>query len=1395
MNQDYELGKGTTIDGKLTLKSVSLKDNQNTENIPLYRFEYDGVDNPFWRSDLHMAYYDGYDFYNSNYGPAYGIDDDTNDGSAWSLTKVIYPSGGWEEYSYENDYINDNLIDVYYYAEEARESADPQPISDPTHKFTLDLSNVLYGDFQMDDFYNNFLAYRSSKSQGGARVTNIVRNNGVSFSNINYSYGEGRISGPPLYHVPFFSDNIYFHLNPYWNISYNYFMQDFAVKNRGECAVYYDEITEEYEDGTKIIREYEIGERVNSLIYTGQTKTFVFTNSLSPIWGKIKSEKKIEGELVEEKNYFYGEVKQNRDINYLVSNDQAVQWFDLFKSQQKFFMLQQSQVKNYNINYPTRYQEKITDYFYNSKTLQLEKEITNISDNIYTNEILYAHNINEYGGSNWDPNSLSGLKKLNILDKICIETTYHESSTENTKILSSNIYTFNEFKVNPELPDPMERDYQSWQISSFYKFNSSTEISILPDFNFANPETNQNWFVDYQVIGYKYGKPTQIKTNKGSNIYIYYGNNQNQLSNDNDYDEFSHELITGVSIEGKAEKISYNEYFKVGEIENSNGFSTYYNYDDFNRLQSIKINNNADLLEEYSYSLSRKETSDNYNPDDPNWFNKKIYRNAIEPPINLFNYLDGYNRPIQELVIKDDSWSNIKASDINVFGQPEKVYNPYFSESLNFDNNWSYHQTEYIFAEYLSLISSKKSRIYFQDGSKKEMIYSYVNPDDYFPGLISSNNEILHEIIEVDEINNAKGRYFDTKGNLVGEINYKDYMESDQISIVLNSNGQDSDSESYNIDKEQKIAIRISLNYSVDFGGYASASIKKNGNLLEFFDDPAAVNIGQIFRYPVDIGDVISIHVFAERLGTKPVSAACYIDFITPNKTNQQFNNYDENFRLVETYYPNYFEPPAGSSNEDWIIQYEYDMLGNNTSRNSTDTGTDKYRYDSSGNLILSQNESERLDNIFKFFIYDIENRFIKSGLSEGDFQNLNYDLFTPSINDIHKEIFYDSAPISSNFDQDIQDELSSFSFVNCIGKESATKFKSGEKWTVEFYSFGDNGLMDEKWVLSEGINSSQPDVYTKSVIEYYYDLAGALIERNIIVGNDDFKQKFTYNRMGQMETVHADANGYWAEVTNYQYTPAGTFSSISFPRISGNLNTSYTYNNKNFLTDINNVDISENPFASKYTYLPNGIISNVITYSEKFTGNEYYRYVYTYDDNSRLNIAQFQTKSGSSWTNSSKYNVNNITYDMNGNIQTLQRYDESETLVDNLSYTYGSNNKLLSINDSYSNISQKNWDAEDTQISYDAIGNVIKIDKGAAGIIDIMDFNLFNLPEKMIVNSEQIKYRYNIFGQRIYKKIGSSIGEYYLMDGDICLGVFDEQGNLKYWNIYGADLIGRYEP
>jgi len=69
-------------------------------------------------------------------------------------------------------------------------------------------------------------------------------------------------------------------------------------------------------------------------------------------------------------------------------------------------------------------------------------------------------------------------------------------------------------------------------------------------------------------------------------------------------------------------------------------------------------------------------------------------------------------------------------------------------------------------------------------------------------------------------------------------------------------------------------------------------------------------------------------------------------------------------------------------------------------------------------------------------------------------------------------------------------------------------------------------------------------------------------------------------------------------------------------------------------------------------------------------TAHQRYRYVHTYDALNRLKTANYSNYS-SGWQSTTMFDLDYLNYDKQGNITTLNRYDEAGVLIDELQYEY----------------------------------------------------------------------------------------------------------------------------
>jgi len=134
--------------------------------------------------------------------------------------------------------------------------------------------------------------------------------------------------------------------------------------------------------------------------------------------------------------------------------------------------------------------------------------------------------------------------------------------------------------------------------------------------------------------------------------------------------------------------------------------------------------------------------------------------------------------------------------------------------------------------------------------------------------------------------------------------------------------------------------------------------------------------------------------------------------------------------------------------------------------------------------------------------------------------------------------------------------------------------------------------------------------------------------------------------------------------------------------------------------------------------------------------------YTYGYDRLNRLT-------SGISTNNN---NEQGITYDLNGNIKTLQRSGYSN---DNLTYTYlnsGLSNQIASIAD-VAGTNAKLGNGTTTYGSYDQNGNMLsRTNSGTPAWNKSFTYNLLNLPQSVTVPTGTITYTYDAGGQKLRK-------------------------------------------
>ena len=276
----------------------------------------------------------------------------------------------------------------------------------------------------------------------------------------------------------------------------------------------------------------------------------------------------------------------------------------------------------------------------------------------------------------------------------------------------------------------------------------------------------------------------------------------------------------------------------------------------------------------------------------------------------------------------------------------------------------------------------------------------------------------------------------------------------------------------------------------------------------------------------------------------------------------------------------------------------------------------------------------------------------------------------------------------------------------------------------------------------------------TETVIkeDFVYDHQNRLLEHyHEVVGKSPVVSlaKNTYNEIGQLVKKEVGRSAIMPLQTVY-----------------------YTYNIRGWMTGINSGDIAYNAADESYVLNDGKLFGYNIRYNNpenpslgaaKYNGNiseidwiskdvPMKRYGYQYDNLNRLLRGNYQDPGTT--LPESHLNDEVISYDLNGNIKTLDRFTKGKSTanqIDGLVYSYdnsNSSNRLISIVDTKNNIS--GYEGGGNLIEYDANGNMTKMmDKKISAIA----YNFLNLPKQINQNANVTNYFYRADGVKVKKK------------------------------------------
>ncbi|SHL80006.1 DUF6443 domain-containing protein [Chryseobacterium polytrichastri] len=258
----------------------------------------------------------------------------------------------------------------------------------------------------------------------------------------------------------------------------------------------------------------------------------------------------------------------------------------------------------------------------------------------------------------------------------------------------------------------------------------------------------------------------------------------------------------------------------------------------------------------------------------------------------------------------------------------------------------------------------------------------------------------------------------------------------------------------------------------------------------------------------------------------------------------------------------------------------------------------------------------------------------------------------------------------------------------------------------------------------------------------FVYDDQKRLVKQYHQVDNlqEELLVENTYNDIGQLiNKKTGNTTGTPLQSIDNTYNIRGWLTSVNNP------NNAASFNGKLFGFELKYENPANTAFAPvKY----NGNISEFDW--KTANGNMLRRYAYNYDKLDRLKDASYHEPSTTVPVTDGYSEF--LTYDVNGNIQTLKRYqayDNTPLLIDDLNYEIYKGNQLIKVTDISTN--SLGYSAGGNTIGYDLNGNMINhLDKG---ITDI-SYNYLNLPKevKFAQYNNNLKFIYRADGIKLQK-------------------------------------------
>lgn len=403
--------------------------------------------------------------------------------------------------------------------------------------------------------------------------------------------------------------------------------------------------------------------------------------------------------------------------------------------------------------------------------------------------------------------------------------------------------------------------------------------------------------------------------------------------------------------------------------------------------------------------------------------------------------------------------------------------------------------------------------------------------------------------------------------------------------------------------------------------------------------------------------------------------------------------------------------PESAAAAQEYCYVYKYDGRGNVIEKKLPGRAAEYLVYDRGDRLVMSQDGNLRAaGNRWTLIGYDAFDRestrrilpttLDRVGLTDVFAEGRESVLYDSPSAQLESQCFYDSSLIPAEL------EFAEVPDIVSAGDIAGSSLRAYEKIRILNDSSVDEYVerafyYDKKGRVIQTVIRNQSGGVDR--VSYRYDFCGNVLlsaeshRKNGDAEEDVLIRRFTYDSRGRLLAESACLNDGAEACMNYGYDELGNLTTRQYGGDSRLLAEELSYNLRGWLTSKSNEKFSMT-LAYNAPHHPQAAPSYTGNITEwnwtHADSGEENTYSFTYDSQSRLT----DTRQYIDGLEVDQFVERNLSYDRNGNIQSLHRYEHGE-LKSNFAYTY-TGNRLKTISDMQASPRSRsfaNWGSADS--------------------------------------------------------------------------------------------------